>query len=189
MNTSLKIVGVFYALSALNMLLVDTTQTILSWDLFRNFPPRDLISKMSEIEITFAAIALTRVVLFAISLTVIFKSEWIVNKIVKGGYDLEGLSPDIPSISIFDTAIKIFGFFSILSAIPYVSDVLSKYCIMKNKVELLDSHSKIALTSSGLSAILYLCTGLLLVFYSTILAEKLTRRHGLESDITDVDEA
>jgi hypothetical protein len=122
------------------------------------------------------------------SLLFIFNSERVATKIVRESSDKASVSTDITHISILDISLKVVGIISLLSAIPYISDLTSKYWIMNDKLKILDSHGKSELSASILSVVLHLCAGFVLIFYSNILASKLCRT-GLEAtNTTDTDE-
>ncbi len=184
LNVSIKVVGIFYALSAFSVLMTDIAQTIVSWDLFTHTSQGDLVSKMMEVKITYATIAATRIILFVIALILIFNSEKITTRILKENSSA-AISTNITHISILDLSIKIIGVFALLSAIPYISVVASKYWIMKDKLTLLDPNGKIQLTASVLSLVLYFCVGCVFIVYSDAIASKLSREGYEEANVTD----
>lgn len=74
-NLCLKVMGVYYALSALNMLPTNVTQIILTWDSWKFAAKDDPLQLMLNYKFAALANLLIPVLLFIISLFVIFKSE------------------------------------------------------------------------------------------------------------------
>jgi len=187
LNISIKIVGIFYALSSISVLLTDIAQTIVSWDLFTHTSQHDIVSKMMEIKITYATIAATSIILFFISLFLIFHSEKVTTRILKED-NSSSIPTNITHLSLFDISIKVIGVFTLLSSIPYISDLASKYWIMKDKLMLLEANGKIELSASVLSLVLHFFVGFLFIFYSESIASKLSRAGFEKTNVTDIDE-
>jgi len=115
------------------------------------------------------------ILLFFFSLLIIFKSEKIANFLLKREGAINNTQWDILAGTALNISIKIFGFFSLLSAIPYFSDLLSNYWVMREDLKLYDLAGKIKLASFGISVLLYVCIGLTLIFYSNIIADRLLK--------------
>jgi hypothetical protein len=79
---------------------------------------------------------------------------------------------DAPAPIALNFAIKIFGFFSVLSSTPYVSKLLSKCWAMRDNLQFLDTRGETELVLSGVSVVLYVAVGVVLVFYSGIIANR-----------------
>ena len=108
------------------------------------------------------------------ALLVVFKSERITNLLDrKNDFSEDDLAANLSPFAL-DVSIKIFGLFSILSSIPYLSGLLSRFWIMKGNIKLYDNTGKIELASSGISAALYILVGNLLLYYSGALTQKLS---------------
>lgn len=181
MNTSLKIVGICYALSALNMFLQNITQLAYSWHLWSR-PAENYPSGM-RINFKLASVLslVVPTIIFVISMLVIFKSEKIVSLIKKENeaYD----NPMLDSLPILNISIKLFGLFALLSSIPQLSEFLGRLWILRLERWPFDNQFKIALASSGICALLYIGVGVLLILYSDYLAEMILEagsRKGVE---------
>jgi hypothetical protein len=173
-NICLKVLGVYYALSALNMLPSTISQIALFWDSWKYTPQADPLKLMVNYKIASLVGIIIPVLLFLFSLLIIVKSEKIAAFLLKKELP-NNASSDNLSITALNFSIKIFGFFSVLSSIPYVSDLLSSYWVMRENLKFYDNTGKIKLASSGISAVLYVCIGLLLIFYSSGIADKLLK--------------
>jgi hypothetical protein len=112
--------------------------------------------------------------LFFFSLLIIYKSEKISNFVFKRGDSVTTHADILPGTAL-NISIKIFGFFSLLTAIPYVSDLLSNYWVMKENLRLYELSAKIKLASSAISFLLYVCIGLILIFYSSAITDRLLK--------------
>ncbi len=175
LSISLKVMGVYYALSALNMLPSAITQIVLFWDAWKPTTQNDPLNNMLTFRMAAFAGILIPVLLFLFASLIVFKSDRISNFLLrKERYLNNNFSSDF-SNTVLNYSIKIFGFFSLLSSIRYISELLSKYLVMKDNLTFYDSPSKINLASSGISAALYICVGLILVFYSRAVADKLLK--------------
>jgi hypothetical protein len=75
---------------------------------------------------------------------------------------------------VLSICIKVFGFFSVLSTIPYVSRFASRLWIMKEDIKYYDKTGKIYLASAGIATALYIGVGLSLIFRSDKIAQKLS---------------
>jgi hypothetical protein len=179
--------GVFYALKALNMILSNTSQIILfwgEWDHINQYDPR----MMANFKSASIAELLLPILFFFIALFIIFKSENIADYLLRKEDPLNSEHSDYLSISVLNFCIKIFGFFAILSSIPHVADLLSKYWVMSEKLNFYDDPSKIHIASSAISAVLYIIIGLVLVFYSSTIANKLIKIDSNHTDEADISE-
>jgi len=129
------------------------------------------------------------ILLFFFSLLIIFKSEKIANFLLKREGAINNTHGDIFAGPALNISIKIFGFFSLLSAIPYFSDLLSNYWVMREDLKLYDLAGKIKLASFGISVLLYVCIGLVLIFYSKMIADRLLKADSgktNEGDTTEI---
>ncbi len=174
-NICLKITGVYYALSALNMLPLTISQIVLFWDSWKYTPQNDPLKLMVNYKIASLVGFFIPIFLFLFSLLIIFKSEKIATFLLRKEELPNNAYLDNLSITALNFSIKIFGFFSVLSSIPYVSDLLSSYWVMRENLKFYDNTGKIKLASSGISAVLYVTVGLLLIFYSSVIADKLLK--------------
>lgn len=175
LNIGLKIMGVYYALGALNMLPSSITQMVLFWDAWKPTTQNNPLISMHTFRMaTFAGI-LIPVLLFFLASLIVFKSERICNFLLRKERNLNSDFSNDSSDTVLNYSIKIFGFFSLLSSIRYISEVLSQCWVMKENLSFYDNHTKINFASSGISAILYICVGLILIFYSRVIADKLLK--------------
>jgi hypothetical protein len=181
LNICLKVIGVYYALSALNMLPSSIMQILLTWDAWSDAAGKDPFGLMINYKIAFLMSLLLPILLFLFASLIVFKSEYIANVLLRKEGSSDNVPLDAPTPTALNFAIKIFGFFSVLSSIPYVSELLSKCWIMRDNLQLLDTRGKIELASSSVSVVLYVSVGVVLVFYSSIVANRLMK---LDSTIT-----
>ena len=123
LNLCIKVMGIYYALSALNMLPLSISQTLLTWDSWKYAAKDDPLQMMMNFKVAALASMLIPLILFAISLLIVFKSEKICDFILKNEDSCHG---EKSKNDILNISIKMFGFFSLLSAIPSISSVLSK---------------------------------------------------------------
>lgn len=179
--------GVYYALKALNMIPSSISQIILFWGEWNHNDQYDLRTMVNFKSATIAGLLLP-ILFFFIALFIIFKSENIADYLLRNEEPFNSEHSDYLSISVLNFCIKIFGFFAILSSIPYVSDLLSKYWVMRENLKFYDDPSKVHLASSAISAVLYIITGLVLVFYSNMIANKLIKIDSNRTDETDTSE-
>jgi len=170
LNLCLKVVGIFYALSALNTLPSSISQIILTWDAWRPAVQDDPFKMMLNFKAAALASLCTPLIVFAISLAVILKSEKITSLILKNEDQVSSGGVDLTKI--LTVSMILLGFFSLLSSIPSISSVLSKYLIMKNNIKLFDDKAKIELAYSALRAILYIFAGVFLLRYSVPITKK-----------------
>ena len=175
LNICLKVIGVYYALSALNMLPSSITQILLTWNVWSATARRDPFGLMVNYKIAFLMSVLIPILLFLFASLILFKSEYIVNVLLRKEGTFDNVPLDAPAITALNFAVKIFGFFSLLSSIPHVSELISKCWVMRDDLQVLDSRAKIELASSGVSVVLYLAVGVVLVFYSRLIANKLMK--------------
>jgi hypothetical protein len=117
-------------------------------------------------------------------LLIIFKSEKISNFVLKRG-DSVTTHADILPATALNISIKIFGFFSLLTAVPYVSDLLSNYWVMKENLKLYELSAKIKLASSAICVVLYICIGLIIIFYSSPITDRLLKADSKKPDEED----
>lgn len=174
LNICLKVVGICYALKALDRLLSGIPQILLFWGSWKMSVDNDLLQTMLNYKASILASLFMPLILFAISLVVIFKSDNITRAIFKDEDDTRDLNWG--NVKILNISIKIIGFFSFLSSIPPIASLLSKYWIMKDSIKLYDNKAKIELASSGFLAILYICFGIFLIICSAYVAEKVSFR-------------
>ena len=179
LNICLKVLGIFYALKALNMLPSSISQVILTWDVWHQAAEHDTLRIMVNYKVASIVSMLIPILLFVIALLLVLKSEYIVRFFCSR----EDLSSDVTStdglpMNAMNISIKIFGLFSVLSAVPHLSKLLSRYWIMRENLKLYDNLGKIELASSAISTVLYVGVGLLLIFSSSVLAKKLLARDG-----------
>ena len=175
LNICLKVVGVYYALNALNMLPSTVSQLVLTWDAMKNADQNDSLGMMLNYKLASVLSVIIPILLVGIALIVIFKSEKIVTYLVKKDEITKPISSENNFNFAFDISIKIFGFFSLFSSVPYLSKLLSRYWIMKDNLKLYDNTGKIELASAGITAVIYIVAGLLLLVYSATLSERLMR--------------
>lgn len=172
LNLCLKVVGVYYALSALNTLPSSISQIILTWDSWKAVAPNDPLNIMLNFKAAALASIITPLIMFVISLAFIFKSESITSIILK--YDDPTNSGGLDLSKILTVSLILLGFFSFLSSIPAISSLLSKCLIFKNNIKLYDDKGKIELAYSSLRAFLYILAGLFLIRYSVPITKKVT---------------
>jgi hypothetical protein len=181
LNICLKVIGVYYALSALNQLASTIMQMFLTWNAWSDAARKDFFGLMINYKIAFVMSLLIPILLFLLASLIVFKSQYIANVLLRKEGSSDNVPLDAPAPTALNFAIKIFGFFSVLSSIPYVSDLLSRCWVMRENLQVLDTRGKTELTSSGVSALLYISVGIVLVFYSSIIANRLMK---LDSTIT-----
>jgi hypothetical protein len=127
LNVCLKVMGVYYALSALNMLPSGISQIFLFWDVWKYTAQKAPLALMINYKIASLVGLFIPILLFFFSLLIIFNSEKIANFLFRKEQVLANSpSDDLPS-TVLNLSIKIFGFFSVLSSIPFISDLLSSY--------------------------------------------------------------
>lgn len=185
LNISLKVTGVYYALGALNMLPSGIAQIVLFWDSWKYTAHNDPLKLMINYKSASLVGLLIPILLFLFALLIIFKSEKITNFLLRKEEPLNNARLNDLSITVLNFSIKIFGFFSLLSSIPYVSDLLSNYWVMRENLKLYDNTGKIKLASSGISIVLYVCIGLILIFCSSGIADKLLKAGSKEIEEVD----
>ena len=174
LNICLKVVGVFYALKALNYLPRTISQLVLTWQALSKTPDKDPLGMMFNFKLATMVGILIPIVLFFIALVLILKSESLAKYLLPTDDSLKEILPSDASNVILSICIKIFGFFSVLSAIPYVSRFASRLWIMKKNLRYYDTTGKIDLGSAGIAAALYIGVGLVLIFHSDNIAQKLS---------------
>lgn len=180
-NVCLKVMGMFYALSALNMLPSSITQIILTWDAWETFA-KDDPGMMLNFKSAALAGLFTPMIIFVFSLVIIFKSEKISSFILNNEDSFSCIQLDHKKILCI--SIILIGLFSILSAIPSISSVLSKYLIMTDSIKLYDNKAKIELATSALRALLYILAGAFLIRYSTSITKKFSALIHLDENET-----
>jgi hypothetical protein len=174
--------GVYYALSALNMIPSSVSQIILFWGAWKYTAESDPLKMMVNFKTASLVGLLIPILLFFFALFIIFKSEKIVSLLFRKEEPLNNAPLNDLPFTALNLSIKIFGFFTFLSSIPYVSDLLSNYWVMRENLKLYDNTGKIKLTSSGISIVLYVCIGLILIFYSRGIADKLLKAGSKETE-------
>jgi len=173
LNICLKVVGVYYVLNALNMLPSSISQAILmrnSWD--HAFIDGNFQMMLNLKVVTFVSL-LIPLILFIISTIVIFYSEKISTFILESEENLT-INSEVDN-KILNISIKIFGFFSLISAVPPLTSLISKYLIMGNKIKLYDNTAHIEIASFAFRVVLYICIGCFLIRYSNSIAEKISK--------------
>ena len=188
LNMSLKIMGVYYALSALNTLPTSISQTVMFWDAWKYTTQNDPLRLMINYKIVSLVGLFIPILLFFFSLLIIFKSEKISNFLLKREGTINNTHWDILPTTVLNISIKIFGFFSLLTAIPYVSDLLSNYWVMREDLKLYDLTAKIKLASFAISVLLYVCIGFILILYSSVIADRLLKADSKETNEGDTTE-
>lgn len=184
LNICLKVVGIYYALNALNMIPSTVSQLILTWEAWKRTAENDPVGLMLNYKLASFFSILIIILLFVFALLIILKSDKIVNFLLKNDEASNITLSDNFAFTALDISIKIFGLFSVIYSIPSLSKLLSRYWIMKESIKFYDNTGKIELASAGISAVLYILVGLLLVFYSRPLSQRLL---GIES-ISDLEE-
>ncbi len=181
LNICLKIIGVYYATSALNKLSSTIMQTFFMWNVWSDAARKDPLGLMINYKIAFIMSLLLPILLFLLASLIVCKSEYIVSVLLRKEGSSDNVLLDAPASTALNFAIKIFGFFSVLSSIPYVSELLSKCWVMRDNLQFLDTRGKSELASSGVSVVLYISVGVVLVFYSSVIATRLMK---LDSTMT-----
>lgn len=174
LNICLKVVGVFYALKALNYLPSTISQLVLTWQALSQTTDKDPLGMMFNYKLATMVSILIPIVLFVIALVLILKSESLAKYLLPADDSLKEILPSDASNVILSICIKIFGFFSVLSAIPYVSRFASRLWIVKENIKYYDTTGKIDLGSAGIATALYIGVGLVLIFHSDKIAQKLS---------------
>ncbi len=174
-NLCLKVVGVYYALKALNMLPATITQSVLTWNAWRYTDRDGAMGMMLNYKLASVLSVIIPLLLFILALLIILNSEKIVNLLIKKDASTDKDTSSHLAVIALDLSIKIFGVFSLFSSVPYFSKLLSRYWIMKENLRLYDNTGKIELASSGTTAVVYLVAGFLLLFYSDPLSKKITK--------------
>jgi hypothetical protein len=174
LNICLKVVGVFYALNALNYLPGTISQLVLTWRALSQTPDKDPLNLMINYKLATVVSILIPIVLFVIALVLILKSESLARYLLPTDDSLKDILSTDSSHVILSICIKIFGFFSVISAIPYLSKFASRLWIMKENFKYYDNTGKIDLGSAGIAAALYIGVGLILIFHSDKIAQKLS---------------
>ncbi len=180
--------GVYYALSALNTLPTSISQMVMFWDAWKYTTQNDPLRLMINYKIVSLVGLFIPILLFFFSLLIIFKSEKISNFLLKREMTINNTHWDILPTTALNISIKIFGFFSLLTAIPYVSDLLSNYWVMRDDLKLYDLTAKIKLASFAISVLLYVCIGFILIFYSSVIADRLLKADSKETNEGDTTE-
>jgi hypothetical protein len=175
LNVCLKVVGLFHALKALNMLPSTISQLIITWDAWKFAPEDDSLGIIANYKIASIVSILIPILVFTISVIIVFKSKAIINFIMKRESEQSFTVSEPFSINALDISVRLFGFFSILLAIPHLSSLLSRYLIMKDQIKLYQNTVKIELATSGIATILYVSVGLLLIFSSQQISKKLSK--------------
>ncbi len=188
LNICLKIMGVYYGLSALNTLPTSILQTVMFWNAWQYNTQNDPLSIMINYKTASIVGLLIPILLFFFSLLIIFKSEKISNFLLKREGSVNNTYGDILPTTALNISIKIFGFFSILAAIPYVSDLLSNYWVMREDLKLYERAAKIKLASFAISVLLYVCIGLILIFYSSVIADRFLKADSKKTNEDDATE-
>ena len=188
LNISLKIIGVYYGLSALNTLPTNILQTVMFWNAWQYNDQNDPLRIMINYKTASLVGLLIPILLFFFSLLIVFKSEKISNFLLKREGTSNNIYGDILPTTVLNISIKIFGFFSLLTAIPYVSDLLSNYWVMKEDLKLYELSAKIKLASFAISVLLYVCIGLILIFYSSVIADRLLKTDSKKTNEDDATE-
>ena len=183
-NVSLKIMSAYYALSALNTLPSGISQMVLFWDSWKYPTGKDPLGMAINYKIASLAGLFIPILLFLFSGLIIFNSEKIATFLLKKEEAPDNAPSDDLASCALNLSIKIFGFFSALSSIPYISDLLTRYWVMRGNLKFYDATGKIKLASSGISAILYIGVGLILMVYSRTIADRL-----LKADSGRIEEA
>ncbi len=184
-NICLKVIGVYYALSSLNMLPSSIGQTILFWNTMNHNNQNDSLGMMVNIKSASIVSMVIPTLLFLFSLLIIFKSQNISNYLLEKDEPLAIEHSDSLSITVLNFCIKMFGFFAILSSIPYLADLLSIYWVMRENLKFYDDPSKIKYASSAISAVLYIIIGLVLILNSSMLANRLLKIDSGRAGLTD----
>lgn len=173
LNICLKVVGVFYALKALNYLPSTISQLVLTWHAWSQ-QDKDPLGMMFNYKLAAVVSILIPIVLFVIALVLILKSESLARYLVPTDDSLKDILPSDSSNVVLSICIKIFGFFSVLSAVPHVSRFASRLWIMKENIKYYDKTGKIDLGTAGIAVALYIGVGLILIFHSDNIAQKLS---------------
>lgn len=172
LNLCLKIMGVFYALRAVNTLPSSISQILLTWDAWKPAAKDDPLQMMLNFKAAALASLLIPLFVFIISLVVVFKSEKICSFILKN--ENFYCSGKLAHSKILCISIILLGFYSLLESIPSISSVLSKYLIMEDSMSLYDNKAKIEVVYSVLRAIFNICAGVFLILQSATIAKKIS---------------
>jgi uncharacterized Tic20 family protein len=156
-------------------------QTFFMWNVWSDATRKDPLGLMINYKIAFIMSLLLPILLFLLASLIVWKSEYIVSVLLRKEGSSDNVLLDAPASTALNFAIKIFGFFSVLSSIPYVSELLSKCWVMRDNPQFLDTRGKTQLASSGVSVVLYISVGVVLVFYSSVIATRLMK---LDSTMT-----
>ena len=105
LNLSIKVIGVFYSLSALNMLSSSIPQIVLFWEAWKYTAQKDPLAMMVSYKIASLLALFTPILLFAFSLFITFKSERITDFLLRkedglGTISLDAYSRDAINLSI-----------------------------------------------------------------------------------------
>jgi hypothetical protein len=173
LNICLKVVGVFYALKALNYLPSTISQLVLTWNTWSQQDKYSL-GMMVDFKLAIVVSILIPIVLFVIALVLIIKSESLARYLLPTDDSLKEVLPSDSSNVVLNICIKVFGFFSVLSAIPYLSKFASRLWIVKENIKYYDTTGKIDLGTAGIASALYIGVGLILIFHSDKIAQKLS---------------
>ncbi len=176
-----KVIGVFYALKALNMFPQTITQLAFTWDLLKATAGKDPLMLTINYKLAVVGGLLIPVLLFGIALILILKSDRIAILLDPREESVDSALPDTFPKAALSICIKIFGFFSILSSVPHLSELLSRWWIMKAQLKYYDTSGKIGLTSAVMSIVLYVGVGSLLIMYSDSISQKLS--HGYKNGV------
>lgn len=173
LNICLKVVGVFYALKAINYLPSAISQLVLMWHTWseKDKYPLDM---MANYKLATTVSILIPIILFVIALVLILKSESLARYLLPADDSLKEVLPSDASNVVLSICIKIFGFFSVLSAIPYVARLASRLWIIRENLKYYDTTGKIDLGTAGIASVLYIGVGLILIFHSDKIAQKLS---------------
>ncbi len=188
LNICLEIMGVYYGLSALNRIPAGILETVMFWNAWQYHGQNDPVRITISYKTASLIGLLIPILLFFFSLLIIFKSERISDFLLKRDGSINNESWEFLPAPVLNISIKIFGFFSLITAIPYVSDLLSNYWVMRKDLRLYELAAKIKLASFGISALLYVCIGLILIFYSSVIADRLLKADSSKTDKDDTTE-
>ena len=105
LNICLKVVGVFYALKALNYLPGNISQLVITWQAFGKTPDKDPLGMIFNYKLATIVSILIPIVLFAIALALILKSESLARYLIQTEDSLKEILPSDSSHVILSICI------------------------------------------------------------------------------------
>ena len=175
-----KVVGVFYALLALNHLLRAAANIILyiSQGTFKDNFSSSLDFALGMI----GTFMIYPVVLLGLALWLIFKSDRLARYLQPMDERLEFELPDDCEHTSLLVGVRLFGVAAILAAIPSLSSVVSKLWVIRDNMDFIPLHEKIVSSASVVSMLLYIGVGIYMMLRPHGVVWLMTRGKGRKEE-------